>query len=205
MASADMSTGTAAALHREEGRHARALARQCPHPRAEAGGGDRPDRRLPHQPLRPGAPVRRRRHEPRRGPPARPSSPWSPRASRPAAMKAMAGRVDQPLPVGNEGAGVVVRAGASAGRAGAARQDGRHPRRRDVRAVPLHQGRASAWCCRRAPRRPRAPPASSTRSPRSAWSRPCARRATRRSCTPRPRPTSGRCSTRSASRTASPW
>jgi NADPH2:quinone reductase len=31
----------------------------------------------------------------------------------PAAMKALAGRLDQPLPVGNEGAGVVVRAGAS--------------------------------------------------------------------------------------------
>ena len=31
----------------------------------------------------------------------------------PAVMKAMAGRLDQPLPVGNEGAGVVVRAGAS--------------------------------------------------------------------------------------------
>ena len=30
-----------------------------------------------------------------------------------AVMKAMAGRLDQPLPVGNEGAGVVVRAGAS--------------------------------------------------------------------------------------------
>ncbi len=31
----------------------------------------------------------------------------------PAVMKAMAGRLDQPMPVGNEGAGVVVRAGAS--------------------------------------------------------------------------------------------
>jgi NADPH:quinone reductase-like Zn-dependent oxidoreductase len=31
----------------------------------------------------------------------------------PAAMKAMAGRLDQSLPVGNEGAGVVVQAGAS--------------------------------------------------------------------------------------------
>jgi NADPH2:quinone reductase len=31
----------------------------------------------------------------------------------PAAMKAMAGRLDQPMPVGNEGAGVVVRAGSS--------------------------------------------------------------------------------------------
>src|SRR5262245_22547351 len=30
-----------------------------------------------------------------------------------AAMKAVAGRLDQPMPVGNEGAGVVVRAGAS--------------------------------------------------------------------------------------------
>ena len=61
----------------------------------------------------------------------------------------------------------------------------------------------SACCCRRAPSRPKARRASSTRSPRSAWSRPCAARATRRWCTPPPHPTSARCSTASASPTAS--
>ena len=66
-----------------------------------------------------------------------------------AAMKAMAARVGQAMPVGNEGAGVVVAAGASHGGAGAPGQDGGDARRLDVRAVPLPAGCTNAWCCRR--------------------------------------------------------
>ena len=58
----------------------------------------------------------------------------------PAMMRAMAGRVDQSLPAGNEGAGVVVRAGSSDRSPGADGQDRGDSRRRHVRAVPLHQG-----------------------------------------------------------------
>ena len=54
----------------------------------------------------------------------------------PQLMRAMAGRVDQSMPVGNEGAGVVVAAGLRPGGPGAARQDRRHARRRHVRPVP---------------------------------------------------------------------
>ncbi len=50
-------------------------------------------------------------------------------------MKAMAGRVDQSLPVGNEGAGVVVAAGASGPAQATPGQDSRRPGRRDVLAV----------------------------------------------------------------------
>ncbi len=58
----------------------------------------------------------------------------SPRRSRRSSCARMAApREGQSLPVGNEGAGVVVDAGARR-RAGADRQDRRHPRRRDVRA-----------------------------------------------------------------------
>ena len=50
----------------------------------------------------------------------------------PPALKAVAGRVGQSMPVGNEGAGVVVARGDVGGRPGAARQDGRRRRRRHV-------------------------------------------------------------------------
>ena len=92
-------------------------------------------------------------------------------------MKGMAGRVwTTRCPSATKAAGVVVGAGCLAGRAGAAGQDGRHARRRDVHAVPLRSRPCTVpGAAARARRRPRAPPASSTRSPRSAWSRPCAR------------------------------
>jgi NADPH2:quinone reductase len=53
----------------------------------------------------------------------------------PAAMKAMAGRLGQSMPVGNEGAGVVVAAGNSP-----ARQNRGGHGRSDVLAVPLRAG-----------------------------------------------------------------
>src|SRR5215813_10874875 len=59
----------------------------------------------------------------------------------PAALKAVGGRLDQSLPVGNEGAGVVVRAGTTPA-AQALMQDGGDSRRLHVHSVPLHQGRA---------------------------------------------------------------
>ena len=50
-------------------------------------------------------------------------------------MRAMAARLDESMPVGNEGAGVVV-GRAHPPRPGPAGQDRRHPRRRHVRPVP---------------------------------------------------------------------
>ena len=55
-------------------------------------------------------------------------------------MRAMAGRIAESMPVGNEGSGVVIAAGASAGGAGAARQDRRDAGRGDVRAVSHASG-----------------------------------------------------------------
>ena len=75
-------------------------------------------------------------------------------------MKSMAARVGQSLPVGNEGAGVVVAAGVVCRGTGPAGQDRGRAGRGDVRAVPDASRPTSAWCCRRAPRRPRARPAS---------------------------------------------
>ena len=54
----------------------------------------------------------------------------------------MAGRVGESMPVGNEGAGIVVKAGDSPKARSAARQDRRHARRRDVL-------RSTAACRRR--------------------------------------------------------
>ena len=114
------------------------------------------------------------------------------------------GRASRPVDARRQRGGRRGRPGGGvAGRPGADRQDGRHRRAAPCTRSTGASRPCSAWCCRRGPRRPRAPPASSTRSPRSAWSPPCARRATRRWCTPRPPPTSARCSTRSASRTTS--
>jgi NADPH:quinone reductase len=78
------------------------------------------------------------------------------------AMKAMAGRADQSLPVGNEGAGTVVKAGASAaaqallGKTVAVIGGAMYAQ---YRCMPA----ASAWCCRPTPARPTAHRASSTR------------------------------------------
>ena len=119
-----------------------------------------------------------------------------------ALMRAMAGRLDESMPVGNEGAGVVVNAGASDAAQCAARQDRRGDRRRHVRAISLHQGRRLPCAAGTARRRRKAHRASSIRSLRWAWSRRCGAKATRRWCTRRRPPTLGRCSTRSASRTA---
>ena len=64
-------------------------------------------------------------------------------------MRSMAGRVDQSMPVGNEGAGVVVDAGSSAAAQALLGRTVAHLRRRDVFAVPLHQGRAMPGPARR--------------------------------------------------------
>ena len=112
-----------------------------------------------------------------------------------AAMKAMAARLGQSMPVGNEGAGAVVAAGASAaaqallGKTVAVLGGAMYAQYRTVKAE------LSACRCPPAPAPPKARRASSIRSPRSAWSRRCGAKATRRSCTPRRRRTSARCST----------
>ena len=80
-----------------------------------------------------------------------------------AAMRMMAARLDQSLPVGNEGAGVVIRTGSLGCREGADGQDGLDDRRRDVHAVSHHEGEGRAWSCLRAPRPPTARPGSSIR------------------------------------------
>ena len=77
-----------------------------------------------------------------------------------AAMRGLAGRVGTPLPVGNEGAGTVVAAGASAGRAGPARQARRGGGRRHVRAVPGGQCRPVPGAARPERRRSRGRPRS---------------------------------------------
>jgi NADPH2:quinone reductase len=76
------------------------------------------------------------------------------------AMKSMAARVGQSLPVGNEGAGTVVGAGASPaaqaplGKTVAVLGGAMYAQYR------CHQAPTSAWCCPRAPARPRARPVS---------------------------------------------
>lgn len=59
-----------------------------------------------------------------------------------AALKSLAARFDVSMPVGNEGAGVVVEAGASEGAQAFARYDGRRARRRNVCAISLRSARA---------------------------------------------------------------
>ena len=68
-------------------------------------------------------------------------------APRPA-LRAMAARVDQSLPVGNEGAGVVVAAGSSPAAQALLGKTVGVDRRRDVLAVPPRATPRSAWCCR---------------------------------------------------------
>jgi NADPH2:quinone reductase len=107
-----MSTGLQLRSLVEEGRHPRALARQHPHSRPEA---ERVIVRVEASPINPsdqgllfgGADLTTAKAS---GPTDNPTVTAS---ISPAVMKAMAGRLDQSLPVGNEGAGVVVRAGES--------------------------------------------------------------------------------------------
>src|SRR6266446_3460785 len=79
----------------------------------------------------------------------------------PSAMKSMMGRVDQSLPVGNEGAGVVVHTGSAdqaralMGKTVAILGGGRYAQ---LRSAPSR--RASVSSCRRAPRRRKGPRAS---------------------------------------------
>ena len=88
-----------------------------------------------------------------------------------ALMKGMAGRLEQSMPVGNEGAGVVVDAGASDGAQALLGKTVAIARRRHVRPIPLREGHGNVWCSRRHDAgRGRLLP-SSTRSPRSAWSK----------------------------------
>ena len=117
-------------------------------------------------------------------------------------MPGLACRARHSLPAGNEGAGVVVARVGGRG-TGADGQDRRGARRRHVLAISCRRSRAMPVAARQARRRPMAPRRSSIRSPRSAWSRRCGARATRRSCTPRPLRTSARCCSASASPTAS--
>ena len=80
-----------------------------------------------------------------------------------AAMRMMAARLDQSLPVGNEGAGVVVRTGSSdaakalMGKTVAMIGGAMYSQYRTM------QGAGRAWCCPPAPRLPRARRASSIR------------------------------------------
>ncbi len=65
----------------------------------------------------------------------------------PAVLAAQTARLGKPMPVGNEGGGVVVAAGAVARRAGARRKGRRIPVRQRLRAVPHapRQPGASRW------------------------------------------------------------
>jgi NADPH:quinone reductase-like Zn-dependent oxidoreductase len=121
----------------------------------------------------------------------------------PAALKAMAARLDQSMAVGNEAAGVVVQAGVSPaaqallGKTVAIVGGSMH-------AVPVREGQGVPGTAtghdgggrRRLVRQP---------AHRARHGRHDAPGGTRRSCTPPPRPTSARCSPRSASRTTSRW
>ena len=78
-------------------------------------------------------------------------------------MKAMASRLDQSMPVGNEGAGVVVATGDFSGGAGAEGQDCRRHRRRHVFAVPMRAGEGLPRASGTTQRRPTALRPSSTR------------------------------------------
>ena len=80
-----------------------------------------------------------------------------------AALRMMAARLDQSLPVGNEGAGVVIKTGSSDAAQGADGQDRLDDRRRDVRAVSHLEGEGRACRCPPAPRRPTARHGSSIR------------------------------------------
>ena len=102
----------------------------------------------------------------------------------------LAGRFDQALPVGNEGAGVVVETGAAPeARALAGKTVATWGGSMYAQEKP--SARISAWSStrERAPRRVR--PVSSTRSRFSACSGRCGARVTARWCTPRQRRTSG--------------
>ena len=111
----------------------------------------------------------------------------------PAAMKALAGRLDQSLPVGNEGAGVVVQAGASPaaqallGKTVAILGGAMYAQYRCIKAVqclvlpPGTTPAEGAVLLRQS--------AHGARHGRD----DAPRRATRRSCTRRRRPISGRC------------
>ena len=162
--------GTSASLDGKEGRHSRAIARRHSNPEPK------PEEvvvRIDASPINPsdqgllfgGADMSTAKAS------GTADSPVVTATISPAVMKGMAGRLDQAMPVGNEGAGVVVQAGASPaaqallGKTVAIVGGAMYSQYRCVKAV-------SAWCCRRAPHPPRAPPVSSIRSPRSAWSRP---------------------------------
>lgn len=114
-------------------------------------------------------------------------------------MRHMAARVDQALPVGNEGAGVVVQTGASdsaralMGKTVAILGGAMYAQ---YRCIPA----AQCLVLPEGQRRPRAPLASSTRSPSWVWSRRCGWKVTARWCIPRPPPTSVRCWSSSATR-----
>ena len=78
-------------------------------------------------------------------------------------MRAMAGRLDESMPVGNEGAGVVVKTGSSdaakalMGKTVAMIGGAMYAQYRTMKAQGL------SWRCLPAPRPPKAPPASSIR------------------------------------------
>ena len=78
-------------------------------------------------------------------------------------MKAMAGRVGQSMPVGNEGAGVVVAAGSSAAAQALLGKTVAVLAGEMYCAVSLRQGGAMPAAARRARPRPKARPASSIR------------------------------------------
>jgi NADPH2:quinone reductase len=121
------------------------------------------------------------------------------------ARPAMAGRLDQSMPVGNEGAGVVVKAGSSPaaqallGKTVAAIGGAMYSQYRAV---------AAAQCIELPAGTTAAEGASCFVNPLTSLGMVETMRqakATRRWCTRRRRPTWGRCSTRSARRTASRW
>jgi len=91
----------------------------------------------------------------------------------------MVARFDLSMPVGNEGRGYRRRSRLLGSGARLARKGRRRARRRHVTRNIAACRSSNACRCLRAQRRLRALRPSSTRSPRSAWSRPCAVKATR--------------------------
>ena len=80
-----------------------------------------------------------------------------------AALPFLAARLDQAMPVGNEGAGTVIKAGSSEAAQALLGQDGVDGRRRDVCAVSAPEGDRLPAAAGRHDARPRAPRGSSTR------------------------------------------
>ena len=84
-----------------------------------------------------------------------------------AGMKAMGGRLDDSMPVGNEGAGKVIATGSSDAAKALMGKTVAMMAVQCMRNIASSR-RATCWCCRREPPLPTARPASSIRSQRSA-------------------------------------